>query len=81
MPLLWHGSLSMNRALMAAGLVDRVRVTIFPSSVVGPARIRSSREWPTRPGAARTRTLDGDIQELVYGPRCAAELRIGSSSG
>ena len=29
-PLLSHGSLSMNRALMAAGLVDRVRVTVFP---------------------------------------------------
>lgn len=25
-----HGSLSMNRALMAAGLVDRVHVTLFP---------------------------------------------------
>jgi hypothetical protein len=25
-----HGSLSMNRALMAAGLVDRVQVTLFP---------------------------------------------------
>ena len=30
MPLRSHGSLSMNRALMAAGLVDRVQVTIFP---------------------------------------------------
>src|SRR6201984_3603578 len=29
-PLRSHGSLSMNRALMAAGLVDRVQVTIFP---------------------------------------------------
>ncbi len=25
-----QGSLSMNRALMAAGLVDRVQVTVFP---------------------------------------------------
>lgn len=25
-----HGSLSMNRALMAADLVDRVQVTVFP---------------------------------------------------
>ena len=30
MPLRSHGSLSMNRALMAAGLVDHVRVTLFP---------------------------------------------------
>ena len=30
MPLRSHGSLSMNRALMAAGLVDRVQVTLSP---------------------------------------------------
>ena len=29
-PLRSHGSLSMNRALLAAGLVDRVQVTLFP---------------------------------------------------
>src|SRR5215212_6054037 len=29
-PLRSHGSLSMNRALMAAGLVDRVQLTFFP---------------------------------------------------
>ncbi len=29
-PLRSHGSLSMNRALMAAGLVDLVHVTLFP---------------------------------------------------
>ena len=29
-PLRSHGSLSMNRALMAAGLVDRVQVTLSP---------------------------------------------------
>ena len=29
-PLRLHGSLSLNRALMAAGLVDRVQVTLFP---------------------------------------------------
>ncbi len=29
-PLRSHGSLSMNRALMAAGLADRVQVTLFP---------------------------------------------------
>jgi len=28
-PLRSHGSLSLNRALMAAGLVDRVQVTVF----------------------------------------------------
>jgi hypothetical protein len=29
-PLRSHGSLSMNRALMAANLVDRVQLTLFP---------------------------------------------------
>ena len=29
-PLRSHGGLSLNRALMAAGLVDRIQVTLFP---------------------------------------------------
>jgi dihydrofolate reductase len=68
-PLCSHGSLSMNRALMAAGLVDRVQVTIFPV-ITG----RTGRE-PIFAGAAdfdleliESRTLDGSIQELVYRP-------------
>ncbi|MGW0251366.1 dihydrofolate reductase family protein [Nocardia goodfellowii] len=68
-PLRSHGSLSMNRALMATGLVDRVQVTLFPV-ITG----RSGLE-PIFEGAAdfdleliEHRTLDGDIQELVYRP-------------
>jgi dihydrofolate reductase len=68
-PLRSHGSLSMNRALMAAGLVDRVQVTLFPV-ITG----QTGRE-PIFRGAAdfdleliERRTLDGDIQELVYRP-------------
>ncbi|QIK72535.1 dihydrofolate reductase family protein [Propioniciclava coleopterorum] len=30
LPLRSHGSLSLNRALLAAGLVDRIQVTVFP---------------------------------------------------
>ncbi|MEU4474501.1 dihydrofolate reductase family protein [Micromonospora sp. NPDC023888] len=68
-PLRSHGSLSMNRALMAAGLVDRVQVTIFPvlTGQTGTEPIFS--------GAAdfdleliESRTLDGRSQELVYRP-------------
>ena len=68
-PLRSHGSLSMNRALMAAGLVDLVQVTVFPviSGQTG--------EDPIFQGAAdfdleliESRTLDGHIQELVYRP-------------
>src|SRR3954454_9702214 len=68
-PLRSHGSLSMNRALMAAGLVDRVQMTIFPV-VTGKTGIT-----PVFEGAEdfdlellESRTLDGHIQELVYRP-------------
>lgn len=68
-PLCSHGSLSMNRALMAAGLVDRVRVTLFPV-ITGRTGLD-----PIFQGAAdfdleliEHLTLDGDIQELVYRP-------------
>jgi dihydrofolate reductase len=68
-PLRSHGSLAMNRALMAAGLVDRVQVTLFP---VITGQNGSSAIFQ---GAAdfdleliETRTLDGHIQELTYRP-------------
>ena len=68
-PLRSHGSLSLNWALMAAGLVDRVQVTIFPV-ITG-----QTGEDPIFGGAAdfdldliETRTLDGNIQELIYQP-------------
>ena len=68
-PLRSHGSLSMNWALMAAGLVDRVQVTIFPV-ITGQTGVE-----PIFEGAAdfdleliESRTLDGNIQELIYRP-------------
>jgi dihydrofolate reductase len=68
-PLRSHGSLSLNRALMAAGLVDRVQVTLFPV-ITGRTGFA-----PIFQGAAdfdleliEQRTLDGHIQELVYRP-------------
>ena len=68
-PLRSHGSLSMNRALMAAGLVDRVQVTLFPV-ITGETGLA-----PIFGGAAdfdleliEQRTLDGHTQELVYRP-------------
>ena len=69
LPLRSHGSLSMNRALMAAALVDRVQVTLFPV-ITG-----QSGQEPIFRGAADfdlelidARTLDGNIQELIYRP-------------
>ncbi|MEV3907881.1 dihydrofolate reductase family protein [Streptomyces canus] len=68
-PLRSHGSLAMNRALMAAGLVDRVQVTLFPV-ITGRTGLD-----PVFQGAAdfdlellESRTLDGHTQELVYRP-------------
>jgi len=68
-PLRSHGSLAMNRALMGAGLVDRVQVTIFPV-ITG-----ENGTAPIFEGAAdfdlellESRTLDGHIQELTYRP-------------
>ena len=68
-PLRSHGSLSMNRALMAAGLVDQVQVTLFPV-ITGQTGLD-----PIFQDAAdfdlellEARTLDGHIQELIYRP-------------
>ena len=68
-PLRSHGSLSLNRALMTAGLVDRVQVTVFPV-ITG-----QTGDEPIFQGAADfdlelidSRTLDGSIQELIYTP-------------
>jgi dihydrofolate reductase len=72
-PLRSHGSLSMNRALMAAGLVDRVQVTLFPV-ITGQTGLD-----PIFHGAAdfdleliEHRTLDSHIQELIYRPNLHA---------
>ena len=69
LPLRSHGSLSMNRALMAAGLVDRVQVTIFPvvSGRTG-ARPVFERAADFDLELIESRTLDGRIQELIYRP-------------
>jgi len=68
-PLRSHGSLVLNWALLAAGLVDRVQVTVFPV-ITG-----RTGEEPVFGGAndfdlelLETRTLDGNTQELVYRP-------------
>jgi dihydrofolate reductase len=68
-PLRSHGSLSMNRALMAAGLVDRLQVTVFPviTGQNGSAAIfEGAEDFDLE--LIESRTLDGDIQELTYRP-------------
>jgi dihydrofolate reductase len=68
-PIRSHGSLSLNRALMAAGLVDRIQLTVFPVIAA------QTGDEPIFAGAGdfdldllETRTLDGRTQELVYRP-------------
>ncbi|HYO31245.1 MAG TPA: dihydrofolate reductase family protein [Nocardioidaceae bacterium] len=69
LPLRSHGSLSLNRALMAAGLVDFLQVTLFPV-ITGQTGLD-----PIFHGAAdfdlelaELRTLDAHTQELTYRP-------------
>ena len=64
-----HGSLSLNRALMAAGLVDRVEVTVFPV-ITGKTGV-----FPVFEDAGdfdlellASRTFDGHTQQLTYRP-------------
>lgn len=68
-PLRSHGSLSMNRALLAAGLVDRLEVMVFPV-ITGV----SGRE-PLFAGLpdldlelVDLRLFDGRVQQLIYVP-------------
>jgi dihydrofolate reductase len=68
-PLRSHGSLSMNRALMAAGLVDRVQVTLFPvitGESGSDAIFQGAADFDLE--LIETRMLDGNIQELTYRP-------------
>jgi dihydrofolate reductase len=62
-------TVAMVRALMVAGLVDRIQLTVFPV-ITG-----QTGDDPIFLGAADfdlelidRRTLDGNIQELVYRP-------------
>jgi len=68
-PLRSHGSLTLNRTLLAAGLVDLVQVTLFP--VING----QTGEDPIFQGAAdfdleliESRTLDGHTLMLTYRP-------------
>ena len=68
-PLRSHGSLALNRALMGAGLVDRVQVTVFPviTGQTGLAAIfKGAADFDLE--LIESRTFDGHTQELIYRP-------------
>lgn len=58
-PLRSHGSISMNRALLAAGLVDRLEVMVFPV-ITGLPDIDLE--------LVESRLFDGRVQQLAYVP-------------
>jgi dihydrofolate reductase len=68
-PLRSHGSLTLNWALMAAGLVDLVQVTVFPvitgRTGLGPI-FGGAEDFDLE--LVEAHTLDGRTQELTYRP-------------
>ena len=74
-PLRSHGSLSMNRALMAAGLVDRVQVTLFPviTGENGSDAIFEGASADFDLELLESRTLDGNVPRahLPAHPACS----------
>jgi dihydrofolate reductase len=68
-PLRSHGSVAMNLSLMAAGLVDRIQVTVFPviTGKTGHRLIfKGASDFDLE--LLEHRTLDGHTQQLIYRP-------------
>lgn len=78
-PMRSHGSVALNKALLAAGLVDRLEVIIFPA-VTGKA----GRAALLHDGAeldlelVESTVLDGRTQKLVYIPHLHGEIPEGA---
>jgi dihydrofolate reductase len=68
-PLRCHGSIAMNRALLAAGLVDRLEVTVFPiiNGATGSNPILAGLP-DIDLELVESELLDGRVQRLVYLP-------------
>ena len=68
-PLRSHGSISMNRALLAAGLVDRLDVMVFPviTGATGADPILAGLP-DIDLELVESRLFDGRVQQLVYIP-------------
>lgn len=77
-PMRSHGSISLNRALLAAGLVDRLEVTIFPAvtgRAGGAALLHGGAEHDLE--LLESTVLDGRTQKLVFAPRLHGEIPEG----
>jgi dihydrofolate reductase len=77
-PLRSHGSISLNRALLAAGLVDRLEIIMFPA-VTGragdAALLHGGAELDLE--LVESTVLDGRTQKLVYIPHLHTEVPEG----
>jgi len=77
-PMRSHGSISLNRALLAAGLVDRIEVMMFPA-VSG----RAGEAGLFHDGAEldleliESTVLDGRTHKLVYEPHLHRDVPAG----
>ncbi|MEA5456116.1 dihydrofolate reductase family protein [Sinomonas sp. JGH33] len=68
-PMRSHGSISLNRALLAAGLVDRIEVMMFPAvsgRAGGAALFHGGAEFDL--DLIESSVLDGRTHKLVYAP-------------
>jgi dihydrofolate reductase len=69
LPMRSHGSISLNRTLLAAGLVDRLEVMLFPAITgrAGTAALfKDGPEFDLE--LIESTVLDGRIQKLIYVP-------------
>lgn len=77
-PMRSHGSISLNRALLAAGLVDRLEVIVFPA-ITGrsgyAALFQDGAEFDLE--ILESTVLDGRTVKLVYKPTVHGEIPEG----
>ena len=77
-PMRSHGSVSLNRALLAAGLVDRLEVMVFPvvaGRAGGSALLHGGAELDLE--LIESTVLDGRTLKLVYAPQLHGEIPAG----
>jgi dihydrofolate reductase len=78
-PMRSHGSISLNRALLAAGLVDRIEVMMFPAisgRAGGAALFQNGPELDLE--LIESTVLDGRTHKLVYVPHLHGEVPEGA---
>jgi dihydrofolate reductase len=67
-----HGSLTLARWLVSEGLVDELRLLVYPVVIGKGKRLFDDRTAPARLRLARAQALDKGVVALVYEPEKAA---------